>query len=82
MVAQKFLVFLKTYNREFDEIVITFMDQNGRLLEIEGKINLILLINKQKCSDILLNKEQENMLKNVDIYHLLESIKNHYCLHD
>ena len=75
-------MFLKTYNREFDEIVITFMDQNGRLLEIEGKINLILIINKQKCGDILLNKEQENMLKNVDFYHLLESIKNDYWLHD
>ena len=40
------LVFLKTYNTEFDEITITFMDQNGRLLEIEGKVNLTLLINK------------------------------------
>ena len=28
------LVFLKTYNTEFDEIIITFMDQDGRLLEI------------------------------------------------
>ena len=40
------LVFLKTYNTEFDEIVITFTDQNGRPLEIEDKINLALLINK------------------------------------
>ena len=40
------LVFLKTYNAEFDEIVITFTDQNGRLLEIEDKANLTLLINK------------------------------------
>ena len=39
-------VFLKTYNTEFDEIIITFTDQNGRLLEIEGKVNLTLLINK------------------------------------
>ena len=37
------LVFLKTYNREFYEIIITFTDQNGRPLKIEG---LILLINK------------------------------------
>ena len=29
------LVFLKTYNTEFNEIIMTFMDQNGRLLEIE-----------------------------------------------
>ena len=40
------LVFLKTYNTEFDEIIITFMDQNGRPLEIENKVNLTLLINK------------------------------------
>ena len=42
------LVFLKTYNTEFDEIIITFTDQNGRLLEIEYKVSLTLLINKQK----------------------------------
>ena len=40
------LVFLKTYNTGFDEIIITFMDQNHRLLEIEDKFNLTLLINK------------------------------------
>ena len=42
------LVFLKTYNLEFDEIIITLMDQNGRPLEIENEFNLIQLINKQK----------------------------------
>ena len=40
------LVFLKTYNTEFDEIIITFTDQNGKPLEIEDKVNLTLLINK------------------------------------
>ena len=40
------LMFLKTYNTEFDEIVITFTDQNGRPLEIEDKVNLALGINK------------------------------------
>ena len=40
------LVFFKTYNTEFDEIIITFTDQNGRPLEIEDKVNLTLLINK------------------------------------
>ena len=40
------LVFLKTYNTEFDEIIITFTSQNGRPLEIEEKVNLTLLINK------------------------------------
>ena len=37
---------LKTCNTEFDEIIITFADQNGGLLEIED--NLTLLINKWK----------------------------------
>ena len=40
-------VFQKTYD-EFDETVITFADQNVRLLEIEVKVNVTLLINKQK----------------------------------
>ena len=42
------LVFLKTYNNEFDEIIITFTDHNGRPLEIEDKVNLTLFIIKQK----------------------------------
>ena len=44
--GQSNLVFLETYNTEFDEIIITFTDQNGRPLEIEDKFNLTLLINK------------------------------------
>ena len=40
------LVFLKTCNTEFDEIIIKFTYQNGRLLDIEDNINLALLINK------------------------------------
>ena len=40
-------MFLKTYNTEFDDIIITFSDQNGRSLEIEDKVNLhCLLINR------------------------------------
>ena len=42
------LVFLKTYNTKFDEIIITFTDQNDRPLEIGDKVNFTLLINKQK----------------------------------
>ena len=41
------LVLLKTYT-EFDKIIITFMYQNGRPLEIEDKVNLTMLINKKK----------------------------------
>ena len=40
------LVFLKTYNTEFDEMIIKLMDQNGGPLEIENKVNLTLVINK------------------------------------
>ena len=40
------LVFLKNYNIEFDGIIITFTDQNGKPLEIEDKVNLTLLLNK------------------------------------
>ena len=40
------ILILKTYNTEFDEIIITFTDQNGRPLEIEDKINLTLFNNK------------------------------------
>ena len=42
------LVFLETYKTEFDEIIKTFTDKNGRPLEIEDKVDLTLLINKQK----------------------------------
>ena len=38
--------FLKTLNTEFDEIIITFTDQNGRPLEIEDAVNVTFLINK------------------------------------
>ena len=40
------LFFLKTYNTDFDEIILTFTNQNGRSLEIEDKVSLILLIHK------------------------------------
>ena len=42
------LVFLKTYNTDFGEIIITLTDQNVRPLEMEDKVNLTSLINKQK----------------------------------
>ena len=32
-------MFLKTYNTEFDEIIMTFTHQNGRTLEVEDKVN-------------------------------------------
>ena len=47
------LVFLKTYNTNFDEIVITFTDQNCRPWEVKNKVDLTLLINKEKGDNIL-----------------------------
>ena len=37
-------MFLKTYNTEFDKIIMTFTDQSSRPLEIEDKVNLTSLI--------------------------------------
>ena len=47
------LVFLESYNTEFDDIIIKFTNQNGRSLEIEGRVNLILFINKYKLHIII-----------------------------
>ena len=54
----------------FDEIMITFTDQDGKPLQIEDKADLTLLINKQKFKDILQNQEQENMLLDMEIHYL------------
>ena len=40
------LVFLKTYNTEFHEIITAFTNENCRPLEMEDKVNLTLLFNK------------------------------------
>ena len=40
------LVFLKTFNTDFDEIIRTFTNQNVKLLEIEDKVNFTLIVNK------------------------------------
>ena len=40
------LLLWKTYNTDFDEIIIVFTDQNGRTPKIEGQVDLALLINK------------------------------------
>ena len=42
------LVFVKDYNTKFDEIFITFTDQNGIPLETGGKVNLTLFIKRKK----------------------------------
>ena len=37
-------IFLKTFNSEYNEIEVWFTDQNSQPLEIEGKINLTVII--------------------------------------
>ena len=37
-------IFLKTFNSEYDEIKVWFTDQNSQPLEIEGRINLTMVI--------------------------------------
>ena len=39
-------MFLKTYNTEFNEIIVKCTNQNSRPLGIEDKANLTLFINK------------------------------------
>ena len=61
----------QSYNAEFEDITITFSDQNDRPLEIIDKVNLILLIKKQKWYVILQKQKQENKLKNMDFYQII-----------
>ena len=37
-------VFLKTFNSEFQEVKVWFTDQTSKPLELEDKINIILII--------------------------------------
>ena len=37
-------VFLKTFNSEYDEIIVWFTDKNSKPLEIEDRINLTIVI--------------------------------------
>ena len=37
-------IFLKTFNSEYDEIIVWFTDQNSKPLEVEDRINLTMVI--------------------------------------
>ena len=37
-------IFLKTFNSEYNEIIVWFTDQNSKLLEIEDRINPAMVI--------------------------------------
>ena len=38
------IISLKTYNSEYDEIIVWFTRQNNQPLEVEDRINLTILI--------------------------------------
>ena len=77
MLNQTIQYFLKTYNTDFDNITITFTDQNCRLLDIEDKLNFTLLIKKiemtrysiepktrkyfKRCGFLLFGRKSSNM---------------------
>ena len=44
-ISPKNFIFLKSFNSEFSYIEVWFTDQNSKLLEIEDKINITLVIN-------------------------------------
>ena len=44
-ISPKNFIFLKTFDSEFSYIELWFTDQNSKLLDIEDKINITLVIN-------------------------------------
>ena len=46
LVFLNHLLFLKTSNTEFDEIILAFTDKKDRPLQIEYKVKLTMLIKK------------------------------------
>ena len=37
-------IFLKTFNSQYEEIIVWFTDQNSQPLETEGRINLVMVV--------------------------------------
>ena len=37
-------IFLKTFNPEYDEIIVWFTDQNSQPIKIEDRINLTMVV--------------------------------------
>ena len=40
-------IYLKTFNSEYDEIIVWFTDQNSQLLETEDRINLTMVVKRR-----------------------------------
>ena len=45
-ILPKIFIFFKTFDSEFSYIYVWFVDQNSKLLDIEDKINITLVINR------------------------------------
>ena len=70
-ISPKSFIFLKTINSEFSYIEVWFTDQNSKLLEIEDKINITLVIIKISPA-IQLNQKIKYLLKAMDFCLLLK----------
>ena len=64
-ISPENFISLRTFNSEFSYIEVWFTDQNSKPLEIEDKINIILVINKsvkyKKWLNIQFSLEIENL---------------------
>ena len=54
-------IFLKTFNSEYNEIIVWFTDQNSKPLEIEDRINLTMVINEYYKNAIFIRTKREYM---------------------
>ena len=45
-ISPEYFIFLRTFDSELSNIVVWFLDQNYKPLEIEDKINITLVINQ------------------------------------
>ena len=79
-VEQSKLVFLKTYNTEFDEIIITYMDQNRRLSEMEDlKTASKKLVNKEgefieyKFADTVIKSNDDKIVEQEPVEEIIIS---------
>ena len=54
-ISRKIAILLKTFNSEFSCIKIWFTDQSSKLLEVEYKMCITLVINQCVKQDVLFN---------------------------
>ena len=72
------LVFSKTDNTEFDDIIITFTDQNGTLSEVEDKVHLAWLINNIEMACHFTEPRTRKYLKGYGLLTFGRNLSNKY----